>query len=34
VVLASEGDVEQGALMSPNPRGILENLAASCVCVY
>jgi len=25
--------VEQGALMSPNPSGKLEDLAASCVCV-
>jgi len=25
--------VEQDALMSPNPRGKLEGLAAGCVCV-
>jgi len=25
--------VEQDALMSPNPRGKLEDLAAGCVCV-
>ena len=25
--------VEQYALMSPNPRGKLEDLAAGCVCV-
>ena len=24
--------VEQGALMSPNLRGMLEDLVASCVC--
>jgi len=24
--------VEQDALMSPNPRGKLEDLAAGCVC--
>jgi len=26
-------DVEQDALMSPNPRGKLEDLAVGCVCV-
>jgi len=25
--------VEQDALMSPNPRGKLEDLVAGCVCV-
>jgi len=25
--------VEQDALMSPNPRGKVEDLAAGCVCV-
>jgi len=25
--------VEQGALMSPNPRGMLEDLAVGCVCL-
>jgi len=25
--------VEQGALMSPNPRGMHEDLAVGCVCV-
>jgi len=25
--------VEQDALMSPNPRGKLEDLAPGCVCV-
>jgi len=25
--------VEQDALMSPNPKGKLEDLAAGCVCV-
>ena len=28
-----EGVVEQGVLMSPNPRGTLEDLAAGCVYV-
>ena len=26
-------NVEQGALMSPNPRGMLEDFAASFLCV-
>jgi len=28
-----KGSVEQDALMSPNPRGKLEDLAAGYVCV-
>jgi len=30
---AKKVDVEQGALMSQNPRGMLEDLAVGCVCV-
>jgi len=26
--------IEQDALMSPNPREKLEDLAAGCVCVF
>jgi len=27
-------NVEQGALMSPNPRGMLEDLVVGYVCVF
>jgi len=30
---AKKVDVKQGALMSPNPRGMLEDLVVGCVCV-
>jgi len=31
--LSRLSSVEQGALMSPNPRGMPEDLAAGCVCL-